>query len=154
MPHKMVTPVIDLGVRSLCQKPYPNHPKGCPNFGKRSMCPPKCPNITSILDFAKPIYVIWNVFDFGGHCKRMESLHPNWSKRQIECCLYWQGAARKHLRAEIKRFGWAHANMKMVTCPEAAGVNVTATMASIDIDLEWPPVTVAYQVALAGIKKN
>ena len=64
------------------------------------------------------------------------------------------GCGSKTFKGRDKKIWLAHANMKMVTCPEAAGVNVTATMASIDIDLEWPPVTVAYQVALAGIKKN
>jgi hypothetical protein len=37
-----------------------------------------------------------------------------------------------------------------VTCPEACGVDVTATMASIGVALEWPPVSTAYQVALVG----
>jgi hypothetical protein len=27
----------------LCRLPYPNHPKGCPNYGKRALCPPKAP---------------------------------------------------------------------------------------------------------------
>lgn len=29
-------------------------------------------------------------------------------------------------------------------------VDVTATMRSVGIDLEWPPITKAYQIALAG----
>ena len=36
-----VVPVIEYSVRSLCSKEYPNHPHGCPNFGKRDTCPPK-----------------------------------------------------------------------------------------------------------------
>ena len=39
------------------------------------------------------------------------------------------------------------------SCPEGAGVNITTTMKSIGIDLEWPPKRYAYQVVLAG-KKN
>jgi hypothetical protein len=35
-------------------------------------------------------------------------------------------------------------------CPGACGVNVTATMAALEIDLEWPPVRWAYRVALVG----
>jgi len=33
-------------------------------------------------------------------------------------------------------------------------VDVTATMASLGIKLEWPPVKVAYQVALVGTPKQ
>jgi len=38
--------------------------------------------------------------------------------------------------------------------PEAMGVNVTETMKRVGIELEWPPVNVAYQIALAGIFKK
>jgi hypothetical protein len=38
-------------------------------------------------------------------------------------------------------------------CPEALGLNVTATMRMIGIDLEWPPREFTYQVALAGAKR-
>lgn len=40
--------------------------------------------------------------------------------------------------------------MVAIYVPEACGVDVTATMKLIGIDLEWPPVNVAYQVALVG----
>lgn len=70
------------------------------------------------------------------------------------CCLYWQPTARKQLRAEIARFKFMEQpRYKVVTCPEACGVNVTATMAFIGHVLEWPPTTVTYQVALAGVSK-
>jgi len=37
-------------------------------------------------------------------------------------------------------------------CPEAMGINITATMAQAGIMLEWPPESVTYQIALAGIR--
>jgi len=37
---------------------------------------------------------------------------------------------------------------------EANGVNVTATMKKIGIELEWPPREYAYQVAVLGRKKR
>jgi len=154
MPYRIVEPVIDVGVRCLCRRPYYKHPKGCPNFGKRDTCPPKCPELKDVFNLDKSIYVIWNVFNFKKHCDRMREKHPNWSKRQIECCLYWQGTARKNLREEIARFKWEHALLKIVMCPEAMGVNITKTMESIDQVLEWPPVWKTYQVALAGVPKN
>lgn len=103
-----------------------------------------------VLDLGREIWAIWNVFDFAGHVARMREQHPAWSKRQLECCLYWQPAARKALRSEIVAFLIEHDNMVVITCPEACGVNMTDTMRKIGHDLEWPPETVTYQIALAG----
>jgi hypothetical protein len=80
----------------------------------------------------------------------MRDRHPDWS-RQVECCLYWQGTARKQLESEIQLFYTQHPHFLATRCPEAMGVNITATMAGIGVELEWPPVTRTYQVALAAI---
>jgi hypothetical protein len=149
---KEVKPIIDYEVRNLCFRSYPGHPKGCPNFGKRPSCPPKAPILSMVMDLDQPVYAIWNVFDFGRHTQRMNVVHPGWSRRQLECCLYWQGTARKQLQAEINQFlSEMDGLWTVIKCPEALGVNVTETMKSIGEHLEWPPVTKTYQVALAGI---
>lgn len=146
-----VNPVINGTVRKLCYTPYPNHPKGCPNYGKRESCPPQAPYFKSVFDMSKPIYAIYNVFNLGEHVEKMWAKHPGWTDRQLRCVLYWQGTARKRLREKIGEFMLAHPEVDIVeTCPEAMGVNVTATMAAVGIELEWPPVNVAYQIALAG----
>jgi predicted metal-binding protein len=146
---------IDHSVRNLCSKPYPLHPKGCPNYNKRPTCPPQAALIENIIDLSRRVYVIWTVFDFGLHKQQMKYLHPDWSKRQCECCLYWQSKARKELRNEIeKRIVSDKNNMIVLACPEAHGVNVTATMASIGEILEWPPITKTYQIAVVGWKKE
>jgi len=80
----------------------------------------------------------------------MKENHPGWSDRQAYCCLYWQPRARKQLRAKIEGFLRIHPGLKIITCPEAQGVNVTATMKLIGIELEWPPREIAYQVVVAG----
>ncbi len=147
-------PTVSNIVRWLCRKPYHGHPKGCPNWGKRATCPPGALLLANILDLRKPIYVIYNRFPFGAHVAKMRAVHPEWSKRQVECCLYWQGTARKQLKARVREFALEHAGYKVLYVPEACGVNVTATMRLLDIELEWPPVTVAYQVALAGTPKE
>jgi len=142
--------VIDLDVRDLCKWPYYNHPKGCPNYGKKKGCPPTSRLITDLLDLNKPVFAIWNCFDFAGHCKQMRQKHPDWSKRQIECCLYWQPKARKQLHFEIKKFFADNKGFAIINNPESVGINVTQTMAEIGIELEWPPETKTYQVALVG----
>lgn len=154
--RKRIMSVIEVGpignpsVQDLCRRPYPNHRHGCPNYGKKEGCPPAAPLITETLDFTEPIYAIYNVFNFGNHVKKMRSKHPDWSQRQVECCLYWQGTARKQLREEIKDFHLVHKGNTIVMCPEAQGVDVTATMKEVGIILEWPPKNKAYQIVLAG----
>jgi len=141
-----VKPVVDYGVRALCARPYHGHPKGCPNYGKRACCPPCAPKIENTLDLSKPVFAIFNVFDFGSHVARMRAKHPNWTDRQCACCLYWQGTARKHLREKVAQVR----GLRIISTPEAQGVNLTATMRTAGIELEWPPVKMAYQIVLAG----
>ena len=109
----------------------------------------------SFYDLSKRVVAIYNNFDFKGHVDRMREKHPDWSKRQLECCLYWQGTARKELKRRIKIFEiLAHERYVVNIVPEAMGVNVTETMKRVGIELEWPPVNVAYQVAMAGIRRH
>lgn len=149
-------PVIASSIRSLCLRPYPNHKKGCPNYGKKKGCPPNAPMFDSVYDLSKPIYAIFTVFDFKEHVERMKGKHPDWSKRQLECCLYWQGTARKNLKEQVKVFKSLAPDEKynVTTAPEAMGVNVTETMKRAGIELEWPPVNVAYKIAFAGILRS
>lgn len=153
MNASVVVPVIDVNVRQLCRFPYPGHPKGCPNFGKSSTCPPRAALIHELLDLNADVFVVWNRFDFGAHVERMKKRHPEWSDRQAACCLYWQGTARKELNGHIRKvLRRERKRLVVVRRPEACGVDVTSTVAEIGIKLEWPPVRWAYQVALLGTK--
>lgn len=152
MNWEQVKPTMQSSVRNLCFKPYPNHKKGCPNYGKKDGCPPQSPLLNKMIDLSKPVWAIWNEFDFGGHCGRMRGKHPTWSQRQVECCLYWQGTARKQLRQTIAKFMSEYPTLEIIGCPEACGVNLTTTMASIGRKLQWPPMTKTYQIVLAGHK--
>lgn len=152
--HKIV---FDPKIRKLCSRPYQNHPKGCPNFGKRISCPPQSPLLNEVYDIFKGFWIVWNVFDFKNHVNKMQRAHPNWTRRQLECCLYWQGKARKQLKQKIDDAAY-HLQGKdwweVTTRPEAMGVNVTATMKNLGVELEWPPINYTYQVALFGVLKN
>lgn len=154
VPWPAVRPVANAGVRALCREPYPGHRKGCPNWRKRPTCPPQAPLLAETIDLGKPVYCIFNAFDLAGHVERMRAQHSEWSMRQLRCCLYWQRTARKALRQKVERFLSSHQGLIPLYCPEATGVDVTATMAAIGVQLEWPPVSVAYQVALVGTPKD
>ena len=145
-----VHPVLNHKVRDVCKKPYRNHPKGCPNYGKRDICPPKAKLLHEILDCERMIFCVWNKFDLDAHVNKMKIKHPNWTIYQLRNCLYWQGAARKQLRILAERLLKDYKGMMVLYCPEACGVDVTATMKTVGIELEWPPEKYTYQVALLG----
>ena len=156
MPWIRVNPVVTKSRdarSSWCRRPYPRHPKGCPNYGKKSGCPP-C--IKLFWDFIKRDGICWaiyNAFDIAAHADRMRSLHPDWSDAQVYCCLYWQPRARRQLSVELQLFRSEHRGFRIVRTPEASGVKLTPTMKAVGIELEWPPRKVAYQIMLAGEAK-
>lgn len=145
--------VLEPKTRGMCRLPYPNHPKGCPAFGKKVSCPPTCPSFAETIDISLPMYAIINEFDLGAHVERLRAKCPTWTLRQLQCCLYWQPKARKELKAEIRRFLALHPDLIVDECPEAGGVNVTETLLNAGVKLEWPPMSIVRQVAFAGVRK-
>lgn len=144
---------IDLRVRGLCAKPYPGHRKGCPKFNTgHPSCPPNAPKVFDVYDSRSDFFVVMNEFNIKQHMQKLAISHPDWSDRQLRCCLYWQATARKQLYQKVhyvlaqKEFEGFSSTM----CPEAMGINVTETMKRIGIILEWPPIQLARQIALLG----
>lgn len=155
MPWTKIDPVFqpDL-VRLLCIVPYAGHPKGCPNFGQNIRCPPKARLWRDVYDSVEPCFAVYTTFDLASHVARMKERHPGWSERQLRCCLYWQGTARKHLNREILSFCLTHPRYSTETTPEAMGCNVTETLCKAGVALEWPPVNMATLVAFAGVQRE
>lgn len=149
--------VIDYSVRELCYRPYQNHPKGCPNFGKRPTCPPRCLKLENAFDVPKGFWVVWVDFDFAIYRRNMKRKHPNWSQRQIDCCLYWQGGVKKKLKEAVVDLMYyldGRGDWYATDCPEAFGVNVTETMKTLGVILEWPPENIVYKIAIIGIQRG
>jgi hypothetical protein len=103
-----------------------------------------------LVDLTRPGWAVYNVFALGDHVKKMREKHPSWTDRQLKNCLYWQAGARKSLRHEIKEFLCEHKDLVLLGCPEANGINVTATMSAAGVCLEWPPEETAHQVVMFG----
>ncbi len=142
--------IIDPSVRMLCCRPYQNHPRGCPNFNRKYGCPPEAPLFTARYNMSGKFFAIVNDFPLDSHTARMRKLHPDWTDRQLECCLYWQPKARKKLNEIIFGFTYIYDEYIVDRCPEAGGVNVTETLKLVDLALEWPPKHIVRQVAIAG----
>ncbi len=137
-------------IQRLCLCPYYNHPKGCPNYGKRTDCPPKTSLFSDV--FKEKAYVAAVVFNFKNYLEVKRDEHPDWTERALRNSRHWQG----HLRAELKKF----VSEELSGCdtvifnPEAMGVNVTKTCWRVGLKIEWPPKKVVCQVALIGQRRK
>lgn len=144
--------VFSSNIQKLCLKPYPDHPHGCPNFGRKPGCPPRQPAIDRVLDFSRPIYVIWVELNLVKWIKRMKKLHPKLRTYAQRANLrYWQPAIRSQLNALINR-AIQDGSIEIAVDPEAHGVNVSALMQLVGVKLEWPPKKFVRKVVLAGFK--
>jgi len=146
--------VIEYGTREWCLLPYPDHPKGCPNFGKSNVCPPFAPYVEDFVDLTRPLWLIVEEFDLRSHVARLLSTHENWSDRQARCVLYWQGGVKSRLRASAKQFCLEYPGTHHTLCPEAMGVNVIATGRSVGLPIQSSPLNTIFKIALVGYIKE
>ena len=124
--------VYDVRARNgtWCKLPYPNHPKGCPNFPH---CPSNQPNFL-LLEYDYDWYAVIEEFDLASHAEEMKRKHPSWTERQCRNVLYWQNSVRKRLKE--KTYANQKQNDVVLEIPEASGVNVFATFSKVGIILQ------------------
>lgn len=140
-----------------CKLPYPNHPKGCPNYNKNPLCPPNSKYMKYILEQYNYFYLIYTDFDLKSHREKMLLKHPNWTNRQANNLLYWQGSVKKILKDIIKKIYRLNPNSKkyLLFCGsglkdkifnqnniysmEAVGIDVFKTLKNNDINFEYKP---------------
>lgn len=145
----LIEPKIDLRMRGLCRQPYPNHPRGCPNFGKKPTCPPTSPRYVDV--YKNQCLVVAAGFNIGSFVKARSQVHPDWTNRALRNSRHWQGHIRAELRQLVQEQYNLHPEMQPIMCPEAMGVDVTETCLRSGLVLEWPPLNWTYQVALLAI---
>ncbi|MFA5733260.1 MAG: DUF2284 domain-containing protein [Acidithiobacillus sp.] len=145
--------IVNKNARDWCLLPYPGHPKGCPNYGKKIICPPTVPLITSFFDLNKPSWFVVISFDLKSHMEKMKQKHESWSDRQCKCVLYWQKGANKILKEYALSILKQKQNTRITTCPEAMGVNVILTLRSLSIPIKTKPVDIVYKAIFIGFKK-
>lgn len=151
MMHAQVVPVmLDVHPVSLCKARYPGHPRGCPKTRR-------CATVSRpLLELARhPFVAMWVNFDLGAHMRKMAERHPGWTDRQLRNVLYWQGTARAELRRSVRGYleGLDPETYFLTYCPEIYCVDVTATMAAVGVELEWPPMQWSRVIALVGARK-
>ncbi len=148
------TIVFDPDVRSYCKIAYEGHPNGCPRYNKNELCPPKSSfQKYKVINF-KHHWLLYAIFDYQLYKIRMREENPDWTKKQIECVLYYQSQIMAKLRNELIRL------IKQTNHPpfilssgagmtidgeelqsmESAGIDVEQTFFRNDIDIDFPPI--------------
>lgn len=140
-------------INPWCLWSYPGHSKGCPNYGKKEICPPNAPLVDKFFDLSKPHWFIIVSFDLGAHVERMFLKHPDWSMRQARCVLYWQGTANKSLRLKTEAF-CKNTDLIYTYCPEAMGVHCIKTAKSLGIPIKTRPKDIVYKMSMVGYKST
>ena len=126
--------VYDIRARdgTWCKLPYPNHPKGCPNY---PVCPNKYPDFKALSGFKW--FAVMIEFDLRRYAEMAKEKHPLWTTRQCRNLLYWQGKVRSALRKKIRIY--AQPFDIILEIPEACGINVFETMALVGIQIDRHP---------------
>ena len=137
--------------RDWCKLPYDGHPKGCPNYNKNPNCPEQTPFKPLLPD---ELALLLCKFDMKEYIEDMRVKHSDWTKKQLRCVLYWQGAVKKLIKKEIEKL---HPNFILgsgsgFNCPsmEAAGINVIKTVKKLGIPIKAKPKDTIYLVSLIG----
>lgn len=128
--------VVNERAGEWCQRPYPGHKRGCPNFGKAIRCPPTIGGIACHFDLNQPFCLVHSEFDIERWVAHRKEERPSLSDRQARCVLYWQNQSRVRLKWRI-RLAMATLGISQYTsCPEGMGVNVYATARLAGLHLE------------------
>jgi predicted metal-binding protein len=151
----MITDILDVTnglrvnyrARGWCSLPYPDHPKGCPNYGKKAICPPQVVQLDQWLGEYQSLWLVCVGFDLAEHVASMLVKHPNWSYRQARNLLYWQPKVNKALREAVARFTMGMTS-RTTYCPEAMGLNVMTTARRAGLPIQTHPEEIVYKIAL------
>ncbi len=145
--------VVNMKAREWCKLPYPGHPKGCPNYGKKAICPPTVDTIDQVFDLARPCWFVIEEFDLGAQAKRMKKIHPEKSEKWCRNSRYWQAGVRNRLEERTKFEMVGKPGTISTDCPEAMGVNVILTLRRLGLPIRTKPDRTVYKAALVGYSR-
>jgi len=133
-----------------CRLPYPDHPKGCPNYPH---CIAKHDDIMNSKYTGYHWYAVVEEFDLLAYSKAMRAKHPDWSDRQCKNLLYWQGNVMKRLKAKAEHYMRQLSGDVLLSMPEAHGVQVYETMERVGVIIRKNPDMVR-KVMIIGVNRN
>lgn len=158
---------ITQNVRNLCKCPYEDHPNGCPNYNKHSLCPPKAPIRFDILENYNNYNLVICKFNFKQYKKLIVKSNPEFfnSRKRIECVLYWQGSIKANIKGYIIKYfpyfddilacgsGFV-IKRKEYQSMESGGLNVFYSLKKVGIPYEIKPKNIITMVTLVMNKKK
>lgn len=133
----------------FCQMAYPRHPKGCKNYDRYPLCPPKIPIRTDILEIYNYFNLVYIRFDYKQYLQIMkEQTKDNeyWTENRQKSVIYWQHSLKRLLKNYIKEkgfiydeiFGCGSGFLKSPSM-ESIGINVFSTLKRNMISYEIKP---------------
>lgn len=162
--YEVIDLVIDYRAREWCLLPYPNHPKGCPNYNQKATCPPQAPLIEDFIYLDKPMWLIVIEFDLKNHAEKMKQRPRKngkpWTEAQARCNLYWQGSIRKKLKescikfCQSKNIGFNKDFIEQALVPEATGLHIIRSAKKVGIPIKSRPKDTVFKMALIGYSKK
>ena len=141
---------INIKARQWCRLPYPDHPDGCLNYGRREICPPKIKTIDKVFNLKMPHWLVAVEYNMVDHIEKMKTGHPGGSVRKLECISYWQKMAKKELNRTANEVCRLNAGTICNTCPEALGVDMIATGQKLGLPIQPKPGDTIFRIALVG----
>ena len=139
-----------LSPRSMCVRPYKNHPEGCPNFGKLPTCPPNIPCMFDQTFDMDDVYAVVTKFDLASYFQSRRERRPDLAEGQIRNLRAWQPKAIKENDLAIKDFYEEYPSKKSYIATrllECMGVDVIGTMREVGVNITFPVKDYAYRVA-------
>ena len=159
-------------IEDFCYRPYPNHPKGCPNTHKCEWL--NIPNFETILEYGeyKHFYLIYAEFEYFKYwlLRLFEAIKTHaldyWTSSRLKCLIYWQNSVKKLLSEFINTlplakpdyilgcgYGLKIKTQKYVGSMENSCINVFTTCKLNGIKLEIRPKDTIHLVCLLCAKK-
>lgn len=131
-----------------CKLPYPDHPNGCPNYGKNLYCPPDNPFYKEeVLKYSIHI-LFYTHFNINAYKSELSIKNKDWSDRKLSCCLYWQKSLKNKLFQKVLPYydknvdlllGCGSGFGNIYYSMESVGINVFKTLKDNNINIERNP---------------
>jgi hypothetical protein len=158
--------IIDPNVRDYCLLPYPDHPHGCPNYGKSPLCPPQ--SVFHPLSHYEPFssfHLAICQFNLETYCEERRRRFPKSTDKALRNPRLYQAHVKKIFHSTIDRFievegidtyeifgcGSGHKNAPSM---ESVGLHPIRMMQNLGINVELRPNNRIHFAALICVKKH
>jgi len=171
---QIVFAACEADVNKYCQTPYKNHPNGCPNYQHNWSCPPYAPTVQEtraslgtysffwilIMEIPIPQKKIkflknWRTkHEFAKITKNLnnflsylQSNHRNWKFYFCSDCTLCSEKNNSKCTCPTEPCRYPN---KIRVSPEAAGIDVFATLEILDIEIEKEPMNKLRRIAMCA----